>query len=302
MEPLPANGTAELAFDRLLSPVCISRQTFSLHDVDGYYLTPVVGYDPVARIVSLTSLWPLDPNHVYEVDALAPSGPTDVNGVRSIDGATLAQSPLGIAFSIGPSDPGPLLPSAPVMDFCRDINPIFTNKCAMSGCHGSSLPAAGLRLDSPQGIALTAIGLVAHGADTGPTASALPPVVTFGTNMPLIDPGAGSPAAGNPANSWLLYKLLLAPPAPISSTPYASDCDGGVLVAPSTAQAHVTSWQPLSASERDALEAVMSGQAMPPPSTAADGTENTPLSEDELERVSLWIAQGAAMQATCACQ
>jgi hypothetical protein len=301
LEPLPANATVELAFDRLLSPLSISRQTFSLHDVDGYYPTPVVAYDPVARIVSLTPLYPLDTNHVFEVDVQVPSGPMDVNGLRSIDGATLAQSPLGIAFPIGPSDTGALLPSAPVTDFCRDIYPVFTNKCGMSGCHGGSLPAAGLSLDSPQGVELTAIGEVAHGADTGPTVSPQPPSITFGTNMPLIDPGVGSPAAGNPADSWLLYKLLMAPPAAVSSTPYAPDCDGGVLIPPGTGHAHVTPWQPLSQSERDALAAVVSGQAMPPPSVAADGTENTPLSEDELERVSLWIASGAAVPSTCEC-
>ena len=300
--PLPSNGTVELAFDRLLSPLSISRQTFVLHDVDGYVLTPIVTYDPVARIVSLVPLWQLDINHVYEVEVRAPSGPADVDGLRSIDGATLAQAPLNIAFSVGgPDTTGQALPSAPAIDFCRDVFPVFATKCGTSGCHGGLLPAEGLGLDSPAGVETTAIGQIAHGANTGPTWSSQPPSLTFGLNMPLVDPGSGSPAAGNPGDSWLIYKLLMAEPAATASTPYASDCDGGTVAPANAAPAHVVAWEPLAASERSALQSVVSGQAMPPPSVNADGSDNTTLSADELERLSLWIAAGAAVPSQCAC-
>lgn len=299
---LPSNGIVELAFDRPLSPLCISRQTFALHDVDGYFPAPIVAYDPVARIVSLTPLGSLDSDHVYEVDVRTPTNPDDLYGLRSVDGATLAQANLSVAFSVGgPDTTGRSIPSAPTIDFCRDIFPVFSNKCGTSACHGGPLPVEGLSLDSPAGIALTAIGQVARGANTGPTSSPQPPSLAFGVNMPIIDPGPGSPSAGNPGNSWLLYKLLMEEPAASSSTPYASACDGGTVEPVSTDSVHVVAWEPLSTSDRMALSAVISGQAMPPPSTSADGTENTALSEDELERVSVWIASGAAVPSQCGC-
>jgi hypothetical protein len=299
---LPSNGTVELAFDRLLSPLCISRQTFVLHDVEGSVITTIVAYDPVARIVSLAPLWQLDTYHVYEVDVLPPSSPADPNGLRAIDGATLAEAPLSIAFSVGDADTSAqALPSAPAIDFCRDVFPVFGSKCGTSGCHGGPLPVEGLSLDSPAGVSMTAIGQIARGANTGPTSSPQPPSITFGLNMPLIDPGPGSPAAGNPGDSWLLYKLLMEEPVATASTPYESDCDGGTLAPANTAPAHVVDWQPLAASERCALSSVMCGQAMPPPSSSADGGENTALSSDELERLSLWIAAGAAVPSECAC-
>ena len=291
-----------MAFDRPLSPLCISRQTFALHDVDGYFPEPIVSYDPVARIVSITPLESLDSAHVFEVDVRTPRNPDDLDGLRSVDGATLAQANLSIAFSVGAEDTsGRSIPSAPTIDFCRDIFPVFSNKCGTSTCHGGPLPVEGLSLDSPGGIALTALGQVAHGANTGPTSSPQPPSLAFGVNMPIIDPGPGSPSAGNPGNSWLLYKLLMGELAASSSTPYASACDGGKVEPVSTDSAHVVAWDPLSASDRLTLSSIISGQAMPPPSTSADGTEQTALSEGELERISLWIASGAAVPSQCGC-
>ena len=297
----PANGTMELAFDRLLSPLSISRQTFVLHDADGWELTPIVTYDPVARIVSLTPLGWLDAHHVYEVDVLAPTGPQDVNGLRSVDGATLAQAPLRLAFSVGGADTT-AEPSPPTVDFCLDILPVFANKCAASTCHAGPLSADGLRLDSPQGVTLTALGQVALGANTGPTSAAQPPSLIFGLNMPVIDPGPGSPSAGIPGDSWLLYKLLLGAPTATSSTPLASDCDGGTVAPPDTSGAHIVPWGALPPSEIAALSSVVLGQAMPPPSASPDGAPNAGLSLDEMERISVWIASGAVVPSACGCQ
>jgi hypothetical protein len=61
----------------------------------------------------------------------------------------------------------------------------------------------GLRLDSRASLLNTAIGRVAHEADTGPIAGRpLVDPARFGTGMPIIDPG-------NPGTSYLLYKLVI---------------------------------------------------------------------------------------------
>jgi hypothetical protein len=138
--------------------------------------------------------------------------------------------------------------------------------CATANCHGPnpseldpSHPTSlsmGLDLHSAEAIVRTAVGQVAHEAQTGEHADEPNVAPTrFGRAMPLIDPGS-------PGNSYLLYKLLVSPS-------YAASA-----AAPDAA-------------EIERLRAsVVVGMPMPPA-----GGEPVPL--DALEVLSGWIASGA---------
>jgi len=124
-------------------------------------------------------------------------------------GATIAKASLQIAFSVSAASPTP--PSTVTIDFCNDISPIIGFKCALPTCHGGNTPAEGLVLDPFSGIAMTAIGRVSQEANTGPRSLAAPPTLLFGEDMPILD---ATGTTGDPANSWMMYKLLLAVPTP----------------------------------------------------------------------------------------
>ena len=267
---LEPSDRIEVSFDRLLLPLSITRQTFILGELVGDQflgLTPTIRYDPVARVVTVTPLpeQAFDPEQTYRLTIASPAGPTDVNGLRAIDGATLsATSPSSVTFRVamdaGTSAPPPAPPPPP--DFCTAVLPLFVSRCSGSGCHGgsSTLPAAGLRLTDPQGVLTTAIGQVAEGSNTGPLAgNGQAPTLAFARDMPIIDPGpetlltmAGSVVdaaaaatpltGGNPSHSWLTYKLLMAVPPACSTGSPCSDggltgADGGV---PAGAEGGVT--------------------------------------------------------------
>jgi hypothetical protein len=298
----PSNGRIELAFDRYLLPASITRQTF----LTSFPQSPIIAYDPVARIVTISPLAPLLPDQTYAIRIAKPSGPTDPDGLRAIDGATIDPRDATIEFPVvaGTDTYQNPLP----IDFCRDILPIFTSKCSAAQCHGSAhgaggpTAAAGLSLDSARSVAATAVGRPAHGANTGPTTSAQPPGIAFGVDMPLIDPGNGEPGGGNPGNSWLLYKLLLAVPPSVSSTSYAGACNGEapadtgamhILITPALAD-------PAHDPARSTLTDYVLGREMPFPSNPAAplGQSVEPLTIAELERVSRWIAESPLSRAS----
>jgi hypothetical protein len=360
-QQLPANGIIQLAFDRLLLPSCITRQTFVL---EMNTITPTVAYDPVARVVTITPpASALTPGQTYTIGIASPQNAGDPNGLRAIDGAMLDPgSPAIIDFQVT-SATSTSPPTPPTIDFCNDVFTTFST-CTGSGCHGSTLPAAGLLLTTAEGVTQTAIGRVAHGSNTGPRAAAQPPSLLFGEDMPIIDPGNGG--AGNPGDSWLLYKMLMAVPGPDpiacdggtspgqagaagdsdpseaaaavdggsadasgdatvppdatgAATPDATTeaaafpADSGVVddAGSATADAgddagaaaaplsnvcglYSVNWQPLSISERANLANLVPGREMPfPPNLNADAGPGTGSSVNELERISLWIAQGA---------
>ncbi|HLK37656.1 MAG TPA: hypothetical protein VKU41_12940 [Polyangiaceae bacterium] len=353
--PLAPGGRIELAFDRLLLPASVTRQSFVLVDLRNNAFAPVVSYDPVARVVSIVPMIPLEAG-LYKV-IVGPQGPSDPNGPRAIDGAPLANAPVQVTFQanglpdagateggVSGPDAGPVsgagLPPAPTINFCNDVFPIFVSKCSIPTCHGNTnLPAAGLLLDTPGGIQMTAVGEVAgkgpvaHGANTGPAPQAAPPGRVFGVDMPVIDRESPGPLLGDPANSWLVYKLLMAVPPPCSSTPGALPCDGGAAGAeagtpadaggtgmadagadaatgdagagnigsPPTNVGHAydVAWVPMTSKERGYLSNLVQGREMPYPANpaASVGVATDPLTVDELERISLWIAQGSPLPA-----
>jgi hypothetical protein len=130
------------------------------------------------------------------------------------------------------------------------------------------------------------INQVAHGSNQGPRAKAGPPLELFGLDMPIVDPGS-------PADSWLVYKLLLGVPPPCSSTP----CDAG---APAVMHdLHALPWTGISPAERSTLSSFIPGRAMPFPTdpSADPSTATETLTLDELDQMSFWILEGAPVTA-----
>ncbi len=285
----------ELAFDRLLLPLCIVRQTFVLEDLNGNALAPpAVAYDPVARVVTITPQpGGVAPGQSYRLFIRTPASAEDPTGLRAIDGATLdPQWTEPLTFPVL-GDAG-AAPVPPTIDFCSQIlKGPFTSCGSGLGCHATpSTAGAGLVLEADQGmtqnISATALGRAAQGSNTGPSRGAgnapqAPPV--FGVDMPIVDNNGGTSADGDPGNSWLIYKLLLAVPP----------------TTPLSVNAYSVAWQPLSDAERARLANFIPGREMPfPPNPSAPLDANPlALTLDQLEDVSLWIAQGANIPASC---
>jgi len=295
-QTLVSGAPIELAFDRLLNPLAVTRQTFVLQDLFGNFLVPTPSYDPVSRVVRLClqSSAALLADQSYELTILPPTGPTDTAGFRAIDGAgldpsvnTVIEFPVVNGAAYVGSD---ACNGATPVDFCSQVLPIFASKCGGSNCHGGNLPAAGLLMATAQGIQATAVGRVAQGSNTGNAAQAVPPGLIFGVDMPIITPGA-------PGSSWLMYKLLLAEPPACSSTPGTS-CDAGAAGVEDNRYPLVTpEWTLLSDSERATLANYIQGREMPYPAdpSAPLDSATSPLTGDELDTVSLWIQQGAGI-------
>jgi hypothetical protein len=326
----PPNGIIQLTFDRNLLPVTVTRQSITITDESGNFATPVVAYDPVARIISLENPTPaeagpcwLTANQYYNLNLLVPTGfSSDTGGIRAIDRATLpAPITIGFQASVNPCPtPQPLL--VPQTDFCSDVLPIFQARCTLPQCHqspayvpatGSTLfpenpdggltaPAQGLALDNVNAVRQTALNVPSHEANTGPqfgTAAVAEPQHIFGIDMPIID------TSGDPANSYLLYKVLLANPSPADDPGLLQVC-AGVQTIPDFNPGPEA--QAMSDPERSILSNFILGREMPypvypnlgdpVPADAANGGY-APLSFHELERLRAWIANGAVVPAAC---
>jgi hypothetical protein len=311
---LPSDAPIQLQFDRMLLPSTVNRQAIALLDANNGQLLPSVTYDPVARIVTLApqanDAWLL-PDQPYKVVLHVARTDDDPYGLRAIDRAGLSPDDphLEIGFlTSGPSGAGTTPPKS---DYCRDVAPVFQQRCASPSCHGArttgadpsrfgdgaSSPAAGLILETSEGIR-HAIGRVANGANTGARAAGSAPARVFGIDMPIVDPGF-------PANSWLMYKLLLAVPSDpktVPTVPFAK-CDGGAPAQPLGGLLPLPFATPPDDIERSILSGFVLGREMPYPNIGPSGPTNgnPALTFDELERVRLWIAEGAAVTSECVC-
>jgi hypothetical protein len=242
--------------------------------------SPIVTYDPVLRTVRLSNPNPqggawLLPDQPYEVVLGVPTDAGEAFVLRAIDGAQLDQGVSARRQFAFLTKAATLQSRRTPMDFCRDVYPTFAKYCS-DGCHAAGQPAppaAGLVLDTGDGVWHTALGQVSKQANTGARAGLPgPPPAVFGVDIAIVDPGS-------PGTSWLLYKMMMTDePRPISWS-----CAGyrpPVQLTDTTAKG-------LGATERARLSDLMTGQSMPPP-----GSVSTP-SLEEMERVSEWIAQGA---------
>ncbi|MDB4946610.1 MAG: hypothetical protein JWP97_6144 [Labilithrix sp.] len=290
--PMPADGAVQIAFDRYLLPSTVNRQSIIV--VDGANqplppeLTPLVLYDPIARTVTLApprQPW-LAEGQIYKLLLGIPEGDADTGGLRAVDRATLdPAAQRQYAFAVGPKSGAPF---EPPVSFCRDVLPVFAAKCSAPTCHGSyDAAAAGLRLTTSTDVARTALGRVAQGANLGPHAN----LVTtserrFGVDMPLVDPGS-------PGNSWLLYKVEIAPlPAPVPN-PRPVTCEAARSEAPASPFAPLVPGAagPASEAERGVLSDHVQGQPMPYPVLAPAAYRDAALTWDEREKLRMWIQQ-----------
>lgn len=300
---MPADGVVQIAFDRYLLPSTISRQSIVLVDSANKGLSPdlapLVVYDPVARTVTLAppkTPW-LSEGQLYKVILGIPE--SDGDGVRALDGATLSSDQKrDFAFLVGPKTSANFERRG---SFCDDVLPIFSAKCSGSTCHGGTAPAAGLLLDSSAGVGATALRRVAQGASRGPssrlsTASAR----RFGVDMPIID-------AGNPGNSWLLYKVELAPPpVDLVATPtYACQHRADQAPLPFTFLPLAPNAQRYASSnERAILSDFILGREMPFPTLESPRYETLALTFEDREKIRLWISDlrdGQALPECGAC-
>jgi hypothetical protein len=324
---LPSDAAIQIAFDRLLNPASVTRQSFVLADKSGNVLEPIVTYDPVARVVTLrpSGVLPGTPwltegvTYSVTMGVAAQNDYQGLGGPRAIDGAVLPVKVVETFQVVTP--PGTQTPSPDrIVSFCSDVLPIFQFRCSGGSCHaaplGAALPAEGLILQTSSGVLNTALGGASHGrtsqeSNTGPLAGQ--PAVAgrvFGVDMAIVDPVDG------PGQSWLMYKVLLGQRRPIDQ-----GLDGGIATcgpAPvPSAVLQLPSPQPaasllLSVSEQAILSQYILGNQMPyplnlpsneptPVGGVNDEAATLPLSFDELERVRAWIAQGAIVSDCASC-
>lgn len=153
-----------------------------------------VRYDPVRREVRFT------PNadelrmglrYVFRVST----------ALAAWDGATL---PEAFAVPFVPEGRVPPEPR-PMVSLRAEIAPLLVARCGDGRCHGGPTPAMGLDLASVDGIARTAIGVIAAQTANG---SRRPDYTDPRWGALLrIDPG-DAPAQGRPEYSYLIYKVL----------------------------------------------------------------------------------------------
>ena len=160
---MPSDGVIQLAFDRYLLPATATRQSYAIVDNLNQQLPNDAIrtiYDPIARTITIAGPdgpgipW-LTQGNVYKLILPIPADlndTSDVGGFRAIDGSPLAKNQTReFAFTAGP--PSGITTIDPPVDFCADVEPIFTAKCSYSTCHGAlNQEAASLVLDSASGV------------------------------------------------------------------------------------------------------------------------------------------------------
>ena len=312
--PLPNDGVIKVAFDRYINPLTMNRQGLALRDLSGNAPdSPIIQYDPVTRTATISNPGP-DPNWLvvgatYELAFPIATDEAGSFGLRAIDGASMDPATPKIAFTV--VAPTGTTPKLPTIDFCNDIFPLFAatrsgpqmntqGVCSNKSCHGAqsstnNVSATGLVLQTQEDIRHTAIGVEASEATTGALSVPITAQNSFPVGMPIIDPG-------DPGHSYLVYKLLLpdvngAPDGTGAGFSY-SGCTATTFVdyGPNP---HLAS-----ADEAARLAQFVHGRRMPWGDPTPDGksfTTNggTPLTLDELERISVWILEGAPVVDNC---
>ena len=170
-----------IRYDRLLDPRTVGRAQVSLSSGELEHFLEV-RFDPVERAIVARPFrgQPLEPSVRYTLA---------IEGARDLDGFAADRFELTFETGEARNDPGPIGTTE-----WASVAPIFGTHC-VDGCHEAS---AGLSLDltSLEATRRTAVGITAD--QTGGTG----PLGRLGlTGMPRIE-------AGDPARSYLLYKIL----------------------------------------------------------------------------------------------
>jgi hypothetical protein len=317
-KPLAAGEAIEIAFDRLLKPNSVVRQSFVLRDAFGSNVDPpVVVYDPALQLVRIESPrgfgeeW-LKPNQPYVLVLGIPRPGEELGGFRSIDDATLeanAQRNIGFFAATGPSAPAnspdaadaatpdssmpdssvpapsvpaPSVPapSVPAADKAQRFCSQIKPLLAKKcgACHATG-DIAGLDLISTAGLRAT-LGRTARVlASQGDAVRAPAAGRIFPGDMPILAPG-------NASQSFLFYKVLLARPSSVA-TPA---CENPSL----SRMVRVKVLADITESERASLGGKIPGTAMPPPG-------NPSLTTEERRNLSAWLNEGATIPDTCTC-
>jgi hypothetical protein len=280
----------ELRFDRFLLPGDRISAGLRLYtgdpDANSVALSPE--YRLIERVVVFRPQRALHPNTLYTAEVVTSTDPK--LGFWAFDGAPLREGavPLRFSFTTG---------SGPVQVATPPVLPAETCDTMISGpfascatCHitqpgDETGPPMGLDLSSPRGLYYTAIQHVAHQTETGNSVlnQGLESPDRFGVQMNIVDPG-------NPANSYLMYKLLAKPDN------YRFEASEPSCLTGFHAPVSDGNCQPPSADEAVQLgEWFVSGDPMPKNPTAALGAPQTvaSITYGGLLRIGAWIASGA---------
>jgi hypothetical protein len=288
---VPINTSIELRFDRFLLPTTAIRQSLAIYVGDdpsnlvpppGQFAQLTPRYDLVERVVSyeLPSGTLLRSNTLYTV-ALSVPTPDEDFGFRAFDGAELdPDTPLSVSFLT--SNQAEMLPPGDPSATCTDVLQTFNRSCVGGSCHGTSGHVMGMNLSTADALSQTAVGRVAHQAETGPTTGRpTENPARFGVAMPRIDPG-------RPDNSYLMYKLLAAPENYRFRATNPDLCGSRHRAPPDPVNC-----VPATADEVERLrEWFLRGVAMPRPKDTED--EPSWLGRGDLLGIDSWIAAGAA--------
>jgi hypothetical protein len=215
-----------IRFDRFLLPTTSIRQSVRIYSGNpDNALFPEPEYDLVERVV-IYRVPPLDSGLLYTVEILRPED-DDNFGFKAFDGAHLEEGEVPLRFDFRTNKLPPITPSPapPAPATCKDALDVFSTSsgggCASGICHNSAgstncpsgsaatldgdcipVPRMGLELTTREALISTAIGRVAHQAETGSkTGVPLSNPPRFGTAMPIIQPQ-------RPELSYLMYKML----------------------------------------------------------------------------------------------
>lgn len=297
---VPIGNSITLRFNRYLRASTAVRQSISVYtgspDNGIGLLRPE--YDVVERVVVYRLTQPLEPGTLYSVELLSANSPSAF-GFQAFDGAPLDDGGAPVKFSFFTRrnrESPPVLPLEPVPS-CDRILEIFANAgCTATGCHGGEIPSAGLLLDGTESVFQTAVNRAARQTELGAVVGVpLQDPVRFGLQMPIIDPG-------QPANSYLLYKLFrgefshwLGPDDPGRCTSRYSVALGLDCVPPPESElTRLREWfvrgSPMPPPPMGGSDAV--GSAGAPGSATPEGT----LFRPELREIQRFIAGGANCQ------
>jgi hypothetical protein len=218
--------SVRVRFDRALAPEDVHRGNVALvSGARSAFLAP--RFDPVDHALLLDIAGePLDPNVLWRVE---------LGELRDLELAPM--EPVTLSFRTGDQAVGDPPLAAPSF---ADVAPIF-ERCASAGCHAGPDAVLGLDLSSAEAIRRTAVGIAAEQVRVGVEGERPWDGADGLFGLARIDVAADR---GNPAQSYLLYKVLgdphiagarmpPAPAAPLSEGELRALADWILVGAPS---------------------------------------------------------------------